>query len=379
MTLTRSLAVVGLGISSWLYFLKLSGKITSVVGCGGSDGCAQVLGSEWSQWFGLPVSVISALFYLGIIALTFKPSGSLLTSAAYLLIGAAIWFMGLQLFVIKSFCPWCLGTHLVGILTALAILRTTQKKIQPSLLALSAIILAGLALGQTFGPKPATHATTSGGKIAERRDIKEQNEGEGRTIEFKDESGRTTKSFRLGSVPLIGSPHAKKILVKYFDYTCSSCRDMDGDLTALLQKYPGKVAVIVLPTPLNRSCNPFLAQSVPDHKHACELARLSLAAWRAKPEVFAKVHHLLFQRPLLSPDEARQKLTTHIPAAELEIALKDPWVEASLQSDILDYQKLAIQGTRMPKLMITGDRVMQGIARTTKEFIKEMEKELQLP
>lgn len=122
------------------------------------------------------------------------------------------------------------------------------------------MLFIGLVLGQTFGPKPAIHATTSGGEIAERRNIKEQNEGEGRTILFKDKNGRTTKSFRLGSVPLIGSPQAKKFLVKYFDYTCGSCCDMDEDLTTLLQKHREEIAVIVLPTPLNRSCNPFLLQ-----------------------------------------------------------------------------------------------------------------------
>lgn len=108
------------------------------------------------------------------------------------------------------------------------------------------------------------------------------------------------------------------------------------------------------------------------------MASLSLAAWRAKPDVFAEVHKLLFQRSVLDPDEARRQITALIPAAELEAALMDPWVEASLKSNILDYKKLAIQSTRMPKLMITGDRVMQGLARTTAEFVKGMERELQL-
>jgi uncharacterized membrane protein len=101
--------------------MKLTGQITSVVGCGGEGGCSNVLGSQWSQWFLIPISAVSACFYLGLIVLTYKLSKSTLTIAAFLLIMAAAWFMGLQVFVIKSFCPWCFTTHLIGLLTAGAI------------------------------------------------------------------------------------------------------------------------------------------------------------------------------------------------------------------------------------------------------------------
>ena len=90
MRIVRTLAFVGFAISAYLFSMKLTGKITSVVGCGGEGGCADVLGSEWSQWFGIPVSAVSAVFYLGVIGLTFKLSKPLLTMAAILLIGAAV-------------------------------------------------------------------------------------------------------------------------------------------------------------------------------------------------------------------------------------------------------------------------------------------------
>ncbi|MDB4782728.1 vitamin K epoxide reductase family protein, partial [Akkermansiaceae bacterium] len=107
MIFIRSLALVGFGVSAYLVWMKLTGQITSVVGCGGEGGCSNVLGSQWSQWFLIPVSAVSACFYLGVIVLTYKLSKSTLTIAAFLLIMAAAWFMGLQVFVIKSFCPWC--------------------------------------------------------------------------------------------------------------------------------------------------------------------------------------------------------------------------------------------------------------------------------
>lgn len=378
MRIIRTLAFIGFGISAYLFSMKLTGKITSVVGCGGEGGCADVLGSQWSQWFGIPVSAVSAVFYLGVIALTFKASKALLTMAAFLLIGAAVWFMGLQAFVIKSFCPWCFSTHTVGVLTAGAILWKARVKLKPAIIVAPVLMILGLALGQVYGPKPATHELTSETGIEERKEVKEQTAGEGRLISFKSPDGRVVKTYRLGSVPFIGPPDAKHFLVKYFDYTCASCRDMEGDLEALLQAYPKDVGVILMPTPLNRACNPYLPEGIHDHKHACELARLGLAAWRAQPESFKKAHEILFQRPIHSPESAKIELQSLIPASRLDAALKDPWVEQSLKASLKDYQLLSSRNVKMPKLMVTGTKTMHGLARSTEEFVKLIGTEFQL-
>ncbi len=376
MRIIRTLALIGFGISAALFVMKLTGKITSVVGCGGTGGCADVLGSEWSQWFLIPVSAISAVFYLGVIALTFKVSKPLLTGAAVLLIAAAAWFMGLQAFVIKAFCPWCFATHVTGLATAGAILWKARAKFQPSMVGVPLALILGLALGQIYGPKPKTYEVTSESEIENRKEVKEQIEGEGRLVTFKAPDGRVVKSFRLGAVPLIGSPDAKHFLVKYFDYTCASCRTMEEDLAALLNKYPDDIAVIVLPTPLNRACNPFLKEGIHDHENACELARLGLAAWRAQPESFAKAHEVLFQRPVHSSKSAMTELQEFIPAEKLAAALKDPWVEQVLTANLKDYNLLSGRNIKMPKLMVTGTKTMHGLARSTDIFVDLIKKTL---
>lgn len=395
MRIIRTLAFIGFGISAYLYAMKLTGKISSVVGCGGTGGCADVLGSQWSQWFLIPVSVISAAFYLGVIALTFKVSKPLLTGAAILLMAAAVWFMGLQAFVIKAFCPWCFATHLIGVATACAIFWKARGKFQSATLGVPVVLILGLALGQVFGPKPKTYELTSesemktqtahtrikestGSDIGAGAEVKEQPAREARLVTFKGAKGEILKSFRIGAVPLIGSPDAEHFLVKYFDYTCGSCREMEGDLAALLEKYPEKVAVIVLPTPLNRACNPYLKEGVPDHEHACELARLGLAAWRAQPESFAKAHEALFQRPVHSAASARIELQEFIPAGKLEAAMKDPWVEQMLTANLRDFQALSSQNVKMPKVMVTGTQVMHGLARSKEIFVQIIAKTLKI-
>jgi len=130
MRIVRFLAFVGLAISGTLLLMKLTGSISSIRGCGGSGGCENVLGSKWSQWFGIPVSAFSTLLYGGLIVVGFRwPSAKMVFKAiAVLLLLAAFWFVGLQIFALRSFCPWCCATHLVGLLTSVALLRTISQQ-----------------------------------------------------------------------------------------------------------------------------------------------------------------------------------------------------------------------------------------------------------
>jgi uncharacterized membrane protein len=367
----RFLSVVGFGISLSLVVMKATGRISSVVGCGAEGGCANVLGSQWSQWFGIPVSAVSTAFYLVVFGLTFRPRGPLLSAAGWLLLWAAAWFMGLQLFVIEAFCPWCFATHLVGLTTAVVIFRKIGGgKNKRLILPVTFGLMVVLALGQIFGPKPETFEVTSEDKIEERKEVKAQVSGEGREISFKGPDGRVVKTYRLGSVPLIGPADAPHVLVKYFDYTCNSCRTMEEDLKALMAAYPGKVAVIVLPTPLNRACNPYLKPRVPDHANACEFARMSLVVWRTAPESFPEVHELLFKRPVLTVEKARKAIETIIGREKLAAGLGDPQVEELLKASIEDFRQLSSQRIEMPKLVMKGARTMHGLERTTERFIK---------
>ncbi len=368
--MVRVFAAAGFLVSAYLLYLKLSGQISSVVGCGQGSGCENVLGSRWSQWFGIPVSALSAVFYAGLLAMTYKPTKSVMTMAALVLVGVAAWFMGLQVFIIKEFCPWCFATHCIGLVTAGAILVAGWFAFRPVYFAAPIFVLAGLGAGQVFGPQPDTHELSDGGGF-ENQSVDEVDKApKGRVIEF------TGKTFELGKVPLIGSPEATHVLVKYFDYTCKSCLSMEGDLEVLMKKYPGEVAVIVLPTPLNRACNPYFNRR--DHAHACELARLGLAIWKAKPEVFEKAHRILFSRPVMDEASAKAKLAEVISPEELAAGLADPYVDQMLKANSEDFRLLTQKKMAMPKLLIKDGKIMQGVARTPEIFVTTISQELQL-
>lgn len=116
------LAAIALGVSSYLTWATWDSG--TVAGCTGEAvfECDEVLGSRWSKWLGLPVSLLGALSYVGILALVWPAAGqargtaaTLLFGVAMLAAGAAAWFTGLQFLEVQSFCPYCLAVHACGV------------------------------------------------------------------------------------------------------------------------------------------------------------------------------------------------------------------------------------------------------------------------
>ena len=122
----RLLAIVAASISIYLSVHTLRGGET-LAGCGGGGaGCDEVLGSRWSQWLGIPVSLAGVGVYLAIFIATWMvPPGRapwvrrigrwLTLSLVPLAASAGIWFSALQWFELGSFCPYCLAVHACGL------------------------------------------------------------------------------------------------------------------------------------------------------------------------------------------------------------------------------------------------------------------------
>ena len=143
----RMLCVAGFSISVYLAYTAFS--MGQVFGCSGGDviDCGHVLTSHWSKVFGVPVSVPAAGLYATLIALLAFArvpgpkrlrqmvwSGMTLGSVSAGL--AALWFIGLQIFVLKHYCPYCLVVHTCGIILAATML--SSKLCAPSMKLMSA-------------------------------------------------------------------------------------------------------------------------------------------------------------------------------------------------------------------------------------------------
>ena len=121
-----ALSALALALSAFLGWHYLVGGLA--IGCGGGSGCDQVLSSRWSSVGGvLPVSGLAAGAYLAmLVAILFigpavqAPVRRLAWRAmlvlAWAVAGSAVWFTIVQKWIIGAFCPYCMASHIIGLL-----------------------------------------------------------------------------------------------------------------------------------------------------------------------------------------------------------------------------------------------------------------------
>ncbi|TWT78180.1 Vitamin K epoxide reductase family protein [Posidoniimonas polymericola] len=131
------LALTAAAVSTYLAWKTITAG--PVAGCGAASGaaCDDILASRWSKWFGLPVSALAAVVYVGIAAAAWPValrSGAaargVLTGLIVLAVGAGLWFVGVQVVALGAFCPWCLTVHACSLLiagTAIGLLRQPDE------------------------------------------------------------------------------------------------------------------------------------------------------------------------------------------------------------------------------------------------------------
>lgn len=112
--------------------------------------------------------------------------------------------------------------------------------------------------------------------------------------------------------PLLGDPDAKYVFVEMFDYTCPHCRNTHHAIEGAFTKFGDQLAVIALPVPLERSCNPSAKGN--GHVGACDQATLAVAVWRCDRNKFREFHHWMF---------AAQRSTSQAQAKAEQLVGKD--------------------------------------------------------
>lgn len=362
------LSLAGLAVNGLLLWWKLTDS--AIAGCGGGGGCNEVLASRWSQVLGLPLPVLGVLVYL-VLPWAILRRNDLIAAFCYAAIaGSAVWLIIVQALLLHHFCPWCMAAHVVGI--SLAVAGVSSGGVSRGGLLSGLAAAFGLVLVQQVGPAPATHRIESDLNAATSESGGIHAQGNGRKIAFDD--GR--KIYDSASLPCLGSVDAKRVMVEYFDYQCPACRKMSGYLNALVEKHPADVCVLLLPVPLDHGCNSALAAGDTGHPGSCELTKIALAVWRANPAAFPAVHRALLADP--PPDRAAAMAIagTHVPAARLETAMRDPWIVRLIQANIADWVSFSGKTPQMPKLLISGRRILHGLPSGEEDFIRVMEKEL---
>jgi len=374
------LCLLAASLSLWLSIQKWTGQIDGLVGCGSGSGCANVLGSKWSLVFGvIPVSVFSLLLYVSVLLSLALPDRRVRWwrgFAAWLCLWAAVWFTGLQIAVLHTICPYCMTMHGLGVLLGVSLLLGDRWSLRPwrgvVAVGVAALCVLGLAGVQYWGPDPLTYRedVVAVSQENEGGSVDVHSVGEGRVVQFL--SGK--KSYRVEELPHLGRADAPYVMVEYFDYTCEACREMHEVLERAIARYPQRLAVLVLPVPLDRGCNPYLPKGVPSDESACKLARLALMVWKVRPEKFADFHKNLFELQGMPYELAESLAVSVVGEAALSSAENKSWANAVLAQDVEDYRGLIKKTPVMPKLLMRGSVLIQGKVNDDQAFQLLLEK-----
>ena len=346
------LILLALALSGYLCWHFLMGG--EMIGCGVESSCDRVLNGRWATIGGvLPVSGLAAGVYLAMLMASFfvgpsteAPVRQLAWCAILILVGAAagsaVWFIIAQKWIIGSFCPYCMATHITGLLLAALVFWQAPRQLDEAStsrrvisrwpvfgLASVGLALAGiLAACQVHFVPPAAY----------------------RSGETKNDQ----PGFDLHAVPIIGSPDAPYVVDLLFDYKCPHCQELHLMLDEAVRRYGGKLAFVLCPTPLNTECNPFVPQDVDEFKGSCEVAKVALAVWVAQREVFPVFDKWMFTfesgdrwQPR-SLDAAKAKAVELVGRAKFDAALADPWIDRYLQTCIRIYGD-TVQSASNPK------------------------------
>lgn len=383
-------------ILSWHY---LNGG--SMIGCSGGSPCEQVLNSRWSTIAGvLPVSGLAIGVYSAmLVAVLFigsdtddqirKLAWNVLLLLAGAIAGSAVWFIVVQKKIIGEFCPYCITEHITGLLLSALIIWQGRKRIQKRSndylsknqtndqsssmvnksrgfhLGITGLILIGfltsgiLAAGQMIDTSKATYQTG------------------------KSQNNLTDIDYR--NAPIIGSPDAQYVVKLLFDYQCPHCQKLHFMLSEAVRRYEGKLAFVLCPTPLNTQCNPFISRDVDAFKNSCELAKIGLKVWTAKPEAYSDFENWMFTfesgdrwKPR-SLDAVRAKAIELIGEKRFNDTVDHDWIEKYLQSCIQIFGQTMQDGKGgIPKL-IYGLQWVIPEPNNEDDFIMVLQKNLAIP
>jgi uncharacterized membrane protein/protein-disulfide isomerase len=369
----NTLALVLSIILSWHY---LAGG--PMAGCGGGSPCEQVLNSRWSVLAGIiPISGLAVGVYLALLAASLfigpatDPQVRRLAWRVMLILagsvaGSAIWFTILQKWFIGAFCPYCMTTHITGLLLAVIVIwraiRASRiiRPLSAMGLVLIGLVMAGSLAAFQIGFTPS----------AVYRD---------------GESKYKMPAIDYHSVPIVGSPDAPYIVTLLFDYQCSHCQKLHFMLEESISRYAGKLAFVLCPAPLNTQCNPYVPADANAFKNSCELARIGLAVWLARREAFSAFESWMFTfdsgdswRPR-SLETARAKAVELVGQAKFETAWSDPWIGLYMQTCIQIYSQTIRNGRGGVPKMIFGSQWVMPEAYNTDDLIRILQKSLAVP
>lgn len=367
----RALGMIALGISIYIIYVTYAGG--QLAGCTQGGGCEEVIHTKWSKWFGLPVGVGGALVYASILFLLFRPLNSVswrrLVTLTFLAAGSGLWFISLQLFVIKGFCIYCTTVHSCGILVmALTLIfapvepppqtpKEAKKRgdvllasqvFQQAIIGLLGVaVLAGGQLMSNGSSNEHQISNTVKGTLTHLT-----------THQVSMAGGQL--QVKVGEYPTLGNVDAQRTVIMIFDYTCPACRRFHPSLDAALVGHESTASVVLMPVPLDSQCNPGVRETAYMHLNACQFAKMGLAVWNSKPSAYAAFDKFMFTGEFPPSLEEARKMADHLVGKET----MDAAMASQQYDDLLHYSvdlfSYAVFTRKVLPTLITPEQVIEG-------------------
>jgi len=356
------LALAAGALSAYLTYASVSAD--GPAGCGTGSGCAQVLGSRWSKVLGLPVGVLALAAYaaaIGSVLMT-RARGVAVSRLGWLgcalgagsIVAAAAWFIYVQAVKLDAWCPYCLAGHTIGV-------------------ALAAVLLAGFMRRRAFHAWPglplgvAAVAVMGIAQVRTPPDVYRVPAPQAGDYDITDDYSRRVGliggrlKMDLAYEPVLGPRDADAVIALLFDYGCPHCQSAHRALDAVRAEPDTSVAVVLMPMPLNKQCNPMVTYEQDRFADSCERSRLLYAVQDTDPAAVAAFDAWMFDvepGAYRSAAEARAKAEELIGADALAKALADPQIDLRINRNVQAYM---ISGTdRVPVALAPGTDTLWG-------------------
>jgi hypothetical protein len=182
---------------------------------------------------------------------------------------------------------------------------------------------------------------------------------------------------------LIGSPEAPSVIVEMISYDCAHCRQMHRIVKKGLARYGDQIAIVVMPIPLDMSCNKLVTTSAASHPGACTTARMALGVAAVRPDLFPKFHDWLMADKEKPPSQSEvvSKAYNMVDSTRL----RQHSGSAELKEQIAGYidlfarlQKQHRGGTLGLPVQILGNHIMSGMAAKESDVFDAWEKHLRV-
>ncbi|WP_239493506.1 vitamin K epoxide reductase family protein [Luteitalea sp. TBR-22] len=356
--------------------------------------CAQAYQSAYGRLLGVPVSILGAGFFAGLLALAtlgrrLEALASYLLVASLVGLGFVLYLAWATVFVLGTLCLLCLTTYaavvglffIAGSAASVPMIDVPERLSRdlgrlvatPVALAACLLVIGATAASAAFFPKdPASTAAAvaagAPGTAEERASAAAAAQAASEPPLTDDQKAQLRASFDQQPRMIVpaDAEGAAVVVVKFNDYQCPPCRQTFELYEPIWAKFAGKVKFITRDFPLEGECN----ASAPNgaHQAACEAAAgVRMARSVGKASEFE--HWLFANQPSLSPEMVKDGLKQVAGIADFDA--RYPTVIPAVKSDTALGASLGVQST--PTFFINGVRIPGGIAPRVLEYILEYE------